>query len=351
MKWWRTNNLIPSSPRFVFDPASDTQHQNPGSLHVLHVFTASYQGMRSAAGYAPGRKLMLKDEAPLSAEEQSRIVAELAAYGVTHAVFHSHTPAMDGLARKLARQGLVCIGLWHGASTQFWIEHERRAFQAMMALEKEQTLRRVAAVKPDMPLVEPRVWERVAFNFPPRIKRAEAHAAPDGVVLVPVEANWVKNLHTNVFAAGSVAQVKRVHLCSPFPKELNWASSAELVVHPRPDRDTLFELIAQSSVVMNASLSECQSMTWLEALALSVPCLVPVLGLSEVAHPFLELVQVANPDRLGSVASALRQLLQAQRADVVGLGSMMDDFLALWRAKAQTRWEELLSPPSAASMR
>jgi hypothetical protein len=315
-----------------------------GFERVVHVFHAEWHGIRAAAGYAPGRKLAIP-ASHLPHADADWAVDCLADARV--AVLHGFSENMTALAVAVReRHGTSprIAAVYHGNTAQFHFGYERRQFAELLQLRRAGVIDAVGCVKPGMDAVSDLLHREVILNFPPSHVTPPAPRAPDRSAFVPVPNDWRKNFFTNLFAAEGSALVDRVYVTAEFEREPELGRGKEVMIS-RPSRAQVFELLSRTAIVLNATLSECQPMTALEALTMRTPCLTGPLGLGALdAHPYQGLAQVAAMDSVGAVRAAMERLLELQRRSPQELAGMMADYERIVRSAAAERLESLLAP-------
>jgi hypothetical protein len=345
---------LPVGAQVAWDEPQDTQwaHLDARFARVLHVFHAEWPGLRSAAGYLPGAKLAIPGNRPITPEEIQGIVARWPAGTL---VIHGMSSNAAELVRALRTQRgdeVSLYGVWHGSTSQLYLEDEHHRFTQFLHLLQDGTYRGAGGVKPGLHHLESRLFPLPLLNLPPRLlgtslaSRAHAPvvyeqplATPErsGVAvgsadrrktaLVPLTNRWVKNFYTNLLAADRSGKFQRVVVTSPFLRAPELSFRSEIVSRLNPPRAQLFDLIGESDLVLNATLSECHPMVALEALAHRVPCLTGRLALGELdRHPYQALVQMDAVDSLDAVMAAIGRILERVRAHPDELREMMADY-------------------------
>lgn len=314
----------------------------PGCERVLHLVLAAPGGVRSAAAYAPGHKLIVDSEKALSPLAEKQICSAVAPLNPDVVVCHSFSPALASLARSLSAEGLRCVGIWHGATSQFYYDPERDAFQAMVAARREGVLRRMFAVKPGLHLASSAIEQEPFINFVPRSTPHPRGIGLKGAALVPAPISWVKNFHSNVLAAAADKRLNRIWVTTECADHFDPEISPRIKLSVAPSRAELFALLSKVDVVMNASLSECQPMTALEAMAHGVPCIYPATGLKAFdAHPYARVVSCSGSESLERIAQVLTRVLDLSSSGE--LTPLLQDFAMAWQHAAETRLREVIS--------
>lgn len=314
-------------------------HRSPGASYV-HIFAQHGTGITAACHYAPGSKLEISAHDLVDAKA---LVACLQQQGLSQAIFHGFEPTFTHAVMALHRAGVKCSAVWHGSSTQWFDQAERDAFAQVIALRAQGVLQRLAAARPYLSLVSPWIESEPIFNFPPHLPASsflEPARSPPLRALVPAPANWVKNIHTNVYAAANEPRIQQIVLTATSPEHAGIVSTnAVNKLHhcAVPTREDMFALMRSSAVVLNASLTECsEPMVALEAASVGTPCVVAAHSLLR-SHPFAQLTYTHEPSSIHAVLERLGAVLDMQAADSTELDDMMADYLAQWTKCAHER--------------
>lgn len=338
---WLQNH---SAPSFQINPADDTTWaaSMPGCERVLHVVLAPAGGVRSAAAYAPGHKLVVDSDKALSPLAEKQICSAVAPLNPEVVVCHSFSPALASLARSLTAEGFRCVGVWHGATSQFYYGPERDAFQAMVTARREGVLRKMFAVKPGLHLASSAIEPEPFINFIPRLTPHPRGLGMKGAALVPAPINWAKNFHSNVLAAAADERLNSIWVTTECADHFEPRISRRIKLSVAPNRAEFFALLAKVDVVMNASLSECQPMTALEAMAHGVPCIYPATGLKTFdAHPYAHVVSCSGSESLERIAEVLTRVLDLSSSGE--LAPLLQDFATAWQRASESRLREVIS--------
>ena len=205
---------------------------------------------------------------------------------------------------------MTFFGVWHGSTAQLHHREELDALDQFCRLRQQGLLNRVAGVKPGLHLLNDAIDPLLLLNLPPKLERPLRREGLANAALIPLPVDWRKNFYTNLYAAGGVPRLRTLYVTSDFQERRAFKPRAHVLKVLSPSRSQLFRLIADSDVVCNATLSECQPMTALEALALGVPCVTGSLGLGALdEHPYQRLVQVQQVDSLSALREAIEKLL------------------------------------------
>ena len=337
-------------PGVLFDDAADTTwaHVVPSLSRVVHVFHQQWHGIRAAAGYSPGRKLAITAERPLTQKELRQAV-EFCANSISPVVivhsFSANAHELIVALRKVLGRKVRILCVWHGSTAQFHYDYEYEMFASIMELRERGAIDGVGCVKPDMHLVSGHVFPKTLLNLPPRVEARlrKSAGSPSRAALIPTPNDWRKNFYTNLYACMTARRVREVYVTARFIKPQGLTLSKPVHHLNRPGRNELFDSMRKVDVVLNASLSECQPMTALEALALRVPCITGPLGLGSLdEHPYQRLTQIARVDVVGAVRDAIEHVLELQQGSPQELMDMMDSYESLLCSEAIRHYEEFI---------
>ncbi|AKQ65365.1 Myosin-9 (Myosin heavy chain 9) [Myxococcus hansupus] len=344
------NDAVPEA--VVVDAPLDTTwaHVDPRFSRVVHLFHQEWYGIRAASGYAPGHKIGITANRPLTAEDHRRIVETCETLGARSVIFQGFSPnaleVMHMLRRVFGSTLKLCC-VWHGSTAQFHFDFELETFSRLLALREQGLLDAVACVKPEMHLMSPLLFQEVLLNLPPRIAPPDRRhrAALARAAFVPTPNNWWKNFYSNVFVAASLPSLERVYVTSPFTTRPELPLRASVINVGPLKRAELFNLIRETDVVLNVTLAECQPMTALEGLAHGVACLTGPLSLGVLdEHPYQRLVQIAGTGSLGQIRSALEQVIRLQEHSPEEHAQMLEDYTRTLCEHAINRYLEFAQP-------
>lgn len=315
---------------------------------VLHVFDQDWHGIRSATACLPGGKLAISHQRELGGEEIRHIEGLIFKHGFKAVCFQGYSEKADQLAGILhgdfGRDLPLCV-VTHVTTSQFEHTFEINMLGRIYDRIGKGILWRAGSVKPNFYLFHDRTWEQCIINMPPEVSRLRfaGRRREPRTVFIPVENTWRKNLYTQVIAAHGSAGVDRIML-------VNWPSHLEQlmpldkvnVVGFQPLRG-LLNYLGLAEVVMNVTLSECQPMTQLEALAVQTPTLTGPLRLEGFSdHPLGKLTEVTEVDDPGLLRKRLELVLTEWQSDPQGLVEMMADFLRLRVQASLASYREFL---------
>jgi hypothetical protein len=335
-------------PGLLVDDPFDTRwaHRTPAYHRVAHVFHQEWHGVRAAAGYSPGHKLAITSKRLLNPVELDEARRACEGWQTEQIVFHGFSETAEEFVRVLHKRlgGVELRAVYYGTTAQFHHHFELEMLGRLCNLRRKGLLSGLAGVKPGLHLLDETIEPLLLLSLPPRLERLpEQRKGLFGAALVPVPVDWRKNFYTSLFAAAGVQRLATVYVTSDIPSTEPFRLRARVTPFLAPTRSQLFRLMSTSDIVLNATLSECQPLTALEALALRVPCLTGPLGLGSLdEHPLQQLLQVRQVDSLEAVRTAIETMLDLREEDPVELRGMMADYQESLESQAFERWAQFL---------
>ncbi len=350
----RDNARPAPGTQHVLKPVFDTPamlraaHRIAGFERVLHVAHHEWHGIRQATAYCPGHKLLIPADGALEEADKAQIAEEIQALGITHVVFQGYSENADQLLLSLKSRfgaGLRCHAITHVTTAQFE-HHFEMVMQARLLIRLRMgSLQGLASVKPDFGAVFENYWPGLIVNFAPDLPSQGSRQPPDlRSVYAPLDAGWRKNMYTNVLGAltaGNIEQVKTANFPNGLESLVN-LDRLRLVGYLR-GRD-LFEEMARSSLVLLATLAECQPMTQLESLAVGTPAMTGPLAIREFDDdPLIRLCTTPHLDNPALLARDIERLVAARHDDPPAMQEMITSHLARRHALAAQRYADFLA--------
>jgi SAM-dependent methyltransferase len=349
----RATSIAPQAASAVsieFDAASDSHwaHQDPRFSRVVHVMHQEWHGIRAAAGYLPGHKLAIPANRSIRPGEVKEAIDRCGAVMARTVVLHGWSNNADELLHLMRRTlgpSTRIFAIWLGTTAQFHHDIEQDGLARLIDLRRRGFLEGLGAVKPDLHVLSSAIDREVILSLPPRLSEtpAETPRGFGGKAVIPMPVDWRKNFYTTLFATSAVAEVRTIFVTADFKRHPEFEGSKKAVHLPFLDRWKLFRLLGEVDVALNTSLSECQPMVALEALAFGVPCLTGQLGLGDLdRHPYQQKVQVARVDSLGAVRDALQQVVDLLQRSPAELTGELNDYRTAYCARGLQRLGEFL---------
>lgn len=339
-----TYGTAPGADGVVVDQPLDTSwaHERPAHASVLHLSHQHWHGIRAAAGYLPGSKASIVEDRRLTLSEVNRLAEVIQRRNIEVVMFHGWSPNMTLIANALRRlfgARLRLTAVWHGNTAQFINPFELGCIPTLIQLRRKRVIDALASVKPDMHLLDPAFEREPLLNVGPRVAPPPPREYRFDTALIPVPLDWRKNLHTNIFAVAAAGYRRAIITAGLTKEQFPFKLSCKLEQLDRPPRDVLFSVLTHVDLVMNVTLSECQPMTTLEALAHRVPSLSGPLSLGELdRHPYQQLAQVERVDTLGPVTRAIEKFRSVAPNE---LRSLMADYETGLMKEAWRRLERI----------
>lgn len=344
--WAEARTALPfSRPAYTWNDADDIRyaHQDERFSGVVHVFHVQWFGIRAAAGSLPGNKLAIDAHRKLSASEVRAIVERLCGTGsFSRYVFHGMSGNAAALIRALSAAGLAerSFIVHHGSVAQWTYGPERTlAFQAI-ELARAGQVRRLHVMKRDHALLGDRSFTPLLLNMSPVLESSAIQPRPRrSAVFVPGTEGWIKNLHCNALGAAILPTIEEVlHYYPDLKLPEPWQARLKHV--PFVDRSGTFQIMSESLVTLNVSLTECYPMVALESEAVGTPCLRNRLFLDALEdHPYVRAVEVEDPTSPFSIRDVLARLLdmpEGERSEVTR------DYLRAINERCISRYLEFL---------
>ncbi len=322
------------SGSITFDSERDIAyaHSHPALDDVMHIVHAAWHGIRSATGALPGHKLTIPHEGDLDGNAVRHILGLISHHDIRTICFQGYSGLADWLARDIKKHfgsDVRIHVITHVTSTQFENHFEMQMQEKIATLLRLGILRAHGSVKADFDSVAPGCWSRTLINAAPRIGDGFVTPAFDpDCVFIPLENTWRKNLYTNILAANAVPQVRRIYT-------VNWPSMLETVadlskvklIGYKRGLD-LYATMASCSVMIAATLAECQPMTELEGLAVGTPSVSGPLLLKEFDDdPLTKLSRVPAVDNPRAIAKVVDRLMSIRRSSPAEVAEMIDAHL------------------------
>lgn len=343
----------PSPSTNVLKPVFDTPamlraaHRIAGFERVLHVAHHEWHGIRQATAYCPGHKLLIPADVPLEETDKAQIAEEIQALGITHVVFQGYSENADQLLLALRARfgsGLHCYAVTHVTTAQFEHFYEMVMQTRLLIRLRMGTLQGLGSVKPDFSSVIEGYWPGLIINFAPDLPASGARQPPEiRSVYTPLDPGWRKNMYTNVLGALGASNVELVKTAN-FPNGLESLVNLDrlrLVGYLR-GRDLLDEM-ARSSLVLMATLAECQPMTQLESFAVGTPAMTGPLYIREFEDdPLIRLCTTLHLDNPALLARDVERLVALRHDDPAAMEEMIANHLSRRHALAAERYADFL---------
>ncbi|MBR8214583.1 methyltransferase [Burkholderia vietnamiensis] len=341
-------NTFPDVRIAEWQASRDTLYANTDTRfdRVCHIFHNDWMGIRSAVGALPGYKLAIPSSTGIPVHEIEAIMQRLHDHAIAKIVLHGISDSMYALTRALAADGFGEQYLvWHGTTTQWVWEDERRYAQMAIRMAREGRVKRFSAIRRGLgPIVGERNFAPQLVNMPPKVNTGQVRRRPSRSgsysALAPSWNDLRKNLATNVLAAHTVNSVDSIYVVAKDFELPKWISTKVKKVGYR-DHASMLELMATMDLVLNVTTIDCHPMVDLEAMSVGTPCVRGPLFLDVLEnHPYVRLTAVDNPMSVEDVAHCIGQVLDTSESELIG---MMDDYARQLRELSAQRYAEFLA--------
>jgi hypothetical protein len=249
------------------------------------------------------------------------------------------------LSRALSSNGYEKQYLvWHGTTTQWVWDDERRYAQMAIRMAREGKVRRFSAIRRGLgPVVGATNFAPQLLNMPPlvgdRLIRRRASEQDNCNALAPSWNDLRKNLATNVLAAQNVERVGSVYVVARDFELPHWLGSKVTKIAYR-SHESMLELMATMNIVLNVTTIDCHPMVDLEAMAVGTPCIRGPLFLDGLEdHPYVQATSVGNPMSVADIATRIQGVLSMDGRE---LAELMSDYKSKLLKLSQQRYVDFL---------
>lgn len=338
---------FPAERTFEWQATRDTMYANPDERFraVCHIFHHDWVGMRSAVGALPGWKLSIPSANGLPVPDIELIIGLLQEHGIAKLVMHGISDPMYALSRALTQAGYDQQYLvWHGTTTQWVWDDERRFAQSAIQMAREGKVRRFSAIRRGLgAIVGERNFAPQLVNMPPRFADGavahRSHRSEHCSALAPSWNDLRKNLATNVLAAQTVDRVGEIFVVAKNFDLPSWLAPKVRKV-PYRDHTSMLEMMATMDIVLNVTTIDCHPMVDLEAMSVGTPCVRGPLFLDGLEdHAYVRATAVDNPMSVEDVGRRIDSLLSIEAQE---LRDMMTDYKGALLELSRQRYMEFL---------
>lgn len=323
-----------------------TSHQVTGFEKVLHIAHHEWHGIRQAAAYSPGHKLLIPAYNPIEEGDRRQVAETIARMGIERICFQGYSENADALLlhlRAVLGPAVKFFVVSHVTTAQFDHRFEMTVISRLLNRLKFGVLDGIASVKPGFGQAIEGFWPGTVINYAPAIPMPHGRRSARREVYAPLDTGWRKNLFTNVMAASLADNVDVVKTAN-FPSGLEDIfdlHKLRLVGYLR-GRDLLDEM-ARSSLTLIATLAECQPMTQLESFAVGTPALTGPLDIEELAQdPLIALCTTHHLDNPTLLARDIARIVEAVHGDSDGMAQMIEAHLERRHAIATRNYADFL---------
>ena len=333
----------------VFNNLQSTRymHRVPEFGRVLHVAHHEWHGIRNATSYCPGHKLLIAADHPLDPMDLESIDHWIDQHNIERVVFQGYSENADLLALHLKAKfgsGLRCYAIAHVNTAQFGNSFEIDMQARLLMRLNLGVLSGIASVKPNFGIVFEDYWTSLILNFAPNVPPGGyIHSTNTVDVYAPLDVGWRKNMYTNIIAALIAENIDLVKSAN-YPRGLESLVSLERFrLTGYLNRKELLSEMANSTVVLLATLAECQPMTQLEAFSVGTPAVTGPLFLEEFADdPIIRLCTTDKLDDPALLAKDLERIVDLRQRDPVEMRGQIADHLQRRHQLATERYASFL---------
>ncbi|MGI4776206.1 MAG: glycosyltransferase [Janthinobacterium lividum] len=221
----------------------------------------------------------------ISDKDITQIAEAILKSSIKKLIFSSGEDMQIKLVRKLhnikADKKIDIYLLWHGSPAQWVDYHHRSTFYKWLDLYKEGKIRFFITLKKDLEkvLIAHNVASQLLQNFISVKNRAcDEQTKPENFRIGVWSASniWIKNLYPQLLAVSMLKEKVECYTNFKFQKQDRWMtknSNIKIFAEKLPN-EKLLDLIAETSLTLYVTNSECSPMIALESLGLGIPCLV-----------------------------------------------------------------------------
>ena len=317
----------------LFDSPVMTRHAHRVDSfdRVLFIAHHEWHGVRQCTAYCPGHKLLISAHERIADDDKRILAEEIARRGIDRICIQGYSNNADALLlflRSALGPSVKFFAIMHASTAQFDSQFEMQVIAKLQSRRRFGVLDGLGSVKPDFGAAFDGFWPRTLINYAPNISDVPGRRAERSEVYSPLATGFLKNLYTNVVAASlssNVDVIKTAHFPNGL-EDIYDLKKLRLVGYLR-GRELLDEM-ARSSLVLMATLAECQPMTQLESFAVGTPSLTRPLGVAEFADdPLMKLCTTQHLDNPALLSRDIERVVGLSRDDPAALEQMISEHL------------------------
>lgn len=324
-----------------------------GFERVMHVAHREWHGIRNATAYSPGRKILIPAEGSLESIPRSPFATRNAVVRIIEdncinkIVFQGYSDNADILMLYIKAhfgESVNCYMLSHVNTTQFENQYEMAVLSKLFLRQERNYITKIGSVKPGFGKIFPEVWPELILNFAPQLPSDSfPKTEKKKSAYIPLDVGWRKNMYTNVLAGILAQNIDQVKIAN-YPNGLEGIidlGKLRIVHYLRGD--DLYAQMANSTILLMATLAECQPMTQLEAFAVGTPALSGPLFLDDFSKdPLIELCTASSLDDPARLAKSVERLVSVTVDDSQAIRQMIHNHLNNRHELAVQRYADFL---------
>lgn len=305
--------------------------ENSGFDTVMHCYYEGMHGVQSACSYLPGHKYMMPKGRSLNDAEIASLYRYIDEQRIDKLVFHGIWLGFRELVSRLRtdRYGLRLFSIWHANSSQFENRTVYETFVELRSIRKDGLLDQIATVKDGLWNGFEDLFPELIYNSPPAISQPGTlnRTSTERSALVPLRDIWRKNSASNLIAASRCDLFDKVYTTGTAKNFPDLHRVQPLGTGGGIDREEVFSRFSDIDMVFNVTLTECQPMVLLEALAFGVPCLIGPNNFGSLdSHDYKRLVEVVRPDSISEIMDRARSVAGMLESSPSELHDMIKDY-------------------------
>ena len=292
---------------------SEFSHSHPKLNNIIHICDKNWHGIRNAASFAPGIKFLISfSSSDIDIEVSINSLIDLIDKNNSSIVlFHGISPVAEFTAKrlKLLKKNIEIHFVGHVNSTQFINEIEVDMINRAIEMKKNKIFKNLFSVKPNFYLISNFFEKQIIYNFPPNIenKNVISNGSISNYVFIPLSfGDWRKNVDTNVIAA-KMMNFDTIIIKSP--RYLIDKQNFNLIETGFLNQNDIFNLYRDTKFCLSITISECQPMTQLEAIANGADIFTGPLNLENTNTGYEEVFEIKCPDNLIEIKQKIEAYL------------------------------------------
>ena len=290
---------------------SNFNYNHPKLDNIVHICDENWHGIRNAANFAPGIKFLISFSNSNIEKPLQNIIDLIDNNNSSILFFHGLSPVAELIAKRLKslRKNIKINFVGHVNSTQFINEIEVDMINRAIEMKKNKIFSNLFSVKPNFFMVSNYFEKQILYNFPPNIQKRKktSNNLLSNYVFIPLShGDWRKNVDTNVIAA-RIMNLDTIIIKSP--QYLVHTKNHNIIETGFLNKDNLFNLYRDTKFCLSITISECQPMTQLEAIANGADIFTGPLNLEDTNTGYEKIFEIKCPDNLKEISQKIETYL------------------------------------------